>query len=263
MGRLAAASPSRANVLIDRHKRNIMEPNGLAASASDIYRYALMGLLDFLHLSYRGDRVFGGIVRVEGERNMSSALACGRGVLAFSAHYGAWELIPRAVALLGHRVGVVGRKLSHPALTGALDRLRGRPGVRTVDRGDGAAPVVRMLRENTAVGVLIDQDTKGVEGRFVDFLGRAAFTPIGPAMIAVRLGVPVVTLHIRLLEDSTYLLRIDERMDTEGLEGERGAVVLLERLNRRIGEWIREDPRQWIWFHERWCRRPDGDAGLR
>jgi len=35
-----------------------------------------------------------------------------------------------------------------------------------------------------------------------------------------------------------------------------------QRLTSAIEGWIREDPRQWIWFHERWARRPDGSPRL-
>ena len=190
---------------------------------------------------------------------MASALSAGRGVIAVTAHYSAWELIPRAVKLLGHETGIVGRRLANPAVSGMLDSLRRRPGVEIIDRGSGARGLLRALRNNRAVGILIDQDTTAVEGGFVDFFGIPALTPLGPARLAIRFGIPVVTLHIHREDDGSYLLLIDEPLDLAGYrETAEDVLELTQQLTSRIEGWIREDPRQWIWFHERWARRPDG-----
>jgi KDO2-lipid IV(A) lauroyltransferase len=257
--RAASLAPGRAGDLIRLHRRLVMEPAGLSASATGIYRHVLGGALDFAHLSSKDDETFRRAVTVLGSGNMEKALSRGHGVIAVTAHYSAWELIPRAVSLLGHTTGVVGRRLSNPAVSAMLDRMRTAPGVELIDRGSGARGILRALRRNTAVGILIDQDTTAVEGGFVDFFGIPALTPLGPAKLAVRFGIPLVTLHIRREDDGGYLLRIDEPLDLTGLgDGPDDVLEVTQRLTSAIEGWIREDPRQWIWFHERWARRPDG-----
>jgi KDO2-lipid IV(A) lauroyltransferase len=262
-GHTAALIPGRSRDLIRLHQRLIMEPAGISEPVSTIYRHVVGGLLDFMHLSSKDDDVFGEAVAISGATNLEKALSSGRGAIAVTAHYSAWELIPRAVHLLGYRTGVVGRKLSNPAVSDILDRMRTRPGVELIDRGSGARGVVRALRRNTAVGILIDQDTTAVEGGFVDFFGIPALTPLGPARLALRFGVPIVTLHIHREEDGNYLLRIDEPLDLTGYsETPEDILAITQRLTSSIEGWIREDPTQWIWFHERWARRPDGSSRL-
>ncbi|MFO7949516.1 MAG: lysophospholipid acyltransferase family protein [Candidatus Fermentibacteraceae bacterium] len=261
LGWAAAGLPIRSNRIIARHRRTVMAPQGITARSSDIYRYVLAGILDFIHLSYRSDDAFGKVVRMEGAEHLDRALEAGKGAIVITAHYGGWELMPRAVVLQGHRTAVVGRRLWQPGPADLLNRLRERPGVHTLRRKGGVMSIVRQLRKNTAIGILIDQDTSHVQGDFVEFLGRPAMTPVGPAGIALRMGVPVVPLHIRRRRDSTYLITVEEPVDTSGFAGEEGALELTQLLTRRIEAWVREDPRQWIWFHRRWRRSPKQDRG--
>ena len=223
----------------------------------EVYSFLLAGILDFFHLGRASDAAFASVVRVSGAGRMEQALSAGKGVLAVTAHYSAWELIPRAVVLLGHRVGVVSRKLSESRTSVYLDSLRTEPGVTVADRGSGARKILRMLEENTALGVLIDQDTMGVESDFVDFFGRPARTPVGMARLALRRGIPTVPLHIRREADGTYALVIEEPLYPEAYAGlPDGHLALTQDLTSMIERWVREDPRQWIWFHRRWARRP-------
>jgi len=263
VGWIAGPFLSRRGSVMDINVRNVAEPLGLKVSPFRVIRNMTAAFLDFLYLSRRSDSVFSSLVEVRGAEHMLKAMEQGRGVIAVTGHYSAWELIPRAVLLLGVRTGVVGRKLWNPRVSAVLDELRSKPGIELVDRGAPASRLIRLFRDNTAVGILIDQDTLTVESRFIPFLGLEARTPVGPAGIALRFGVPVLTLHIARKGKRGYLLTIDPVLGTAGMQGEQGTAELTEKLNGRIGEWIVEDPDQWIWFHKRWNRRPPGASGLR
>lgn len=89
-------------------------------------------------------------------------------------------------------------------------------GIVALDRAASARPILELLRANAAVGILIDQDTTAVESDFVDFFGIPALTPVGPARLAVRFGIPVVPLHISRRKDGSHLLVIEEALDPGG-----------------------------------------------
>ncbi len=240
-----------------------MRSLGLECSSFEIYRSLVAGYLDFLHLSHLDDVEFQEVITVEGAEHLADALDAGNGCILITAHYSAWELSPRAVVNLGHRIGIIHKELDDSEVSAFLNDLRRKPGVDSVDRSRGPGALLRLLRQNAAVGILIDQDTMGADGEFVDFLGIPARTPTGPAKIALRFGIPVSTLHIRRNKDRDYILVIDKPVDTSTFSGDDGHIQLTEVLNRRIGEWIHEDPAQWVWIHKRWHHRPDGSTGLR
>ncbi len=222
------------------------------ASAAEIYTSVLTGYFDFFYLSYRSDKTFRKIIKVKGSGNMEKALSSGKGVIAVTAHFGPWELLPRAMKLLGFDIGVVGRSLSPRGAADILDKLRRKPGVKTIDRNSGAAPIVRLLRKNNTLGMLIDQDTRGIQSEFAGFLGRPARTPVAPAVLSRKLKVPVITMHITRQKDSSYLLVIDEPVFFTKEDSISDILIL---LNGRISQWIHDAPEQWVWFHNRWRQK--------
>jgi KDO2-lipid IV(A) lauroyltransferase len=249
LGLILAKLPLPSNRILEKHRQTVMKKNGISAGTADVYTSILTSFFDFFYLSYRSDSAFRKVVVVRGAENMAEALSHGKGVIAVTAHFSAWELAPRAIRLLGHDVAVVGRSLSQKDASEVLDRLRQKPGVITVDRDAGASPVLRLLRSNHTLGILIDQNTKGVQSEIVDFLGSPAPTPASPAILAGKLGIPVVTLHLTRRENSTYTLDIDRPVFFD-----RSVPVteILGILNERISSWILNAPEQWVWFHDRW-----------
>lgn len=249
MGKVLSILPLPSGRVIKKNQLTVMAEKGIYCTSSEIYTSVLTSFFDFFHYSYRSNETFLNAVEVKGEENIQEALSHGKGVIAVTAHFSAWELIPRVIKLLGHKVGVVGRSLSLKGASKVLDELRQKPGIRTVDRDAGASPLLRLLRGNHAVGILIDQNTRGVQSELIDFLGHPAPTPTAPAALAKRLGTPIVTLHIVRKKDSTYLVEIDKPLYfTE----EDSTSKILELLNERISRWIMKNPEQWVWFHKRW-----------
>lgn len=249
VGWILSILPLPSNRIIKKHQQRIMADQNIHATVAGIYTSVLAGFFDFFYLSYRSDSAFKRIVKVNGADNMEEALSFGKGVIAVTAHFGPWELLPRAMKLLGFEIGVVGRSLSLKGASDVLEKLRRKPGIHTIDRDAGAAPVLRLLRKNNSLGILIDQNTKGVQSESVDFLGHPARTPVAPAVLAKRLEVPVVTMHITRQKDSTYLLEIDEPVFFTKNDSISDALTL---LNGRISQWIMNAPEQWVWFHDRW-----------
>jgi len=128
-------------------------------------------------------------LRVLGWEEILRAQASGRPLVLVTGHCGNWEILAAALNCRGLRMAVVARSLDEPRLQGMLAGLRDRFGTATIERGsDGAArQILGLLRRGGALGMLIDQDTK-VDGVWVPFFGRPAFTPVGAAKLALRQG---------------------------------------------------------------------------
>src|SRR6266568_1018318 len=129
----------------------------------------------------------------DGERLLKDAVARGRGVVFVTGHVGNWELLARRIARAGVPNAVIARKSHDERVNALIERFRAEGGVTTLWREDAstARALIRTFREGKALGLLIDQDTR-VQGVFVPFFGRLAFTPRAAGDLALRFGAPVV-----------------------------------------------------------------------
>ena len=143
---------------------------------------------------------------------MDAALARGKGVVFVTGHVGNWELLARYVALENYPAYVIGKELSDERTTGLVERFRASGKLRVIWRGrSGAAKeMLRALKSNSILGILIDQDTK-VQSVWVPFFGRLAKTRIAPEELA-RLQLYIVRSHAagvgEPLADSTVRLTL-------------------------------------------------------
>ena len=179
----------------------------------------------------------------------------GKGVILVTAHTGNWELAG-IWAASRYPFNVVARRSYYEPFDRVLHRQRFRLGMQTIYRGDSPRNLLRCLRRNEVLAILADQDLKDVEGVFVDFFGRPAYTPTGPVSLAIRTGAPILM---------AFVLRKGKRIgiDTQELElartGDRkeDLRVNTQRWSRALEEFIRKHPDQWPWFHRRWKTTPE------
>jgi Kdo2-lipid IVA lauroyltransferase/acyltransferase len=186
---------------------------------------------------------------------LDEALAEGRGVLLATGHYGNWELAAAAVAARGIPIVAVVKSMSNPLVNARIAAARAALGVETVEIGDAGRQVPRALLRGKGVGIVADQDARGI-GIFVPFFGIPASTHRGPAHFALRVGAPLFAAVARRMPDGSYLLDGD-RIDTRP-SGDFDADVrrITAALAAHLEGEIRKDPAQYFWFHKRWKTRP-------
>lgn len=233
------------------------------ALASAVFKTVGKNFYEFLTLEGSSkDRLDGLVVRVEGQERMDEAIAMDRGVIVITGHIGCWELLAGYYASRGHAVSVVGRELWEKRLNEKLLRIRRSLGYRTIDRDSGGKEMVRALRDKHLLAVLIDQHTR-VSGIYVPFFDRPAYTPVGVAKLALATGAPILPMAIYIDHRDRHVIRILQRVEVPdtSLEKEQRVEELTRRCSAAVEELVRYDPKQWVWFHDRW--RPGAGSVLR
>jgi Kdo2-lipid IVA lauroyltransferase/acyltransferase len=197
-------------------------------------------------------------IRYEGFEHFEAALARGRGVLFATAHMGNWEFSAFAHALMTAPMHVVVRPLDNPLLDNWVTRQRTRAGNRVIGKKDFSRSILKALRANEAVGILIDHNTGLDEGIFVDFFGVPACSSPLFAKLAARTGAAVLPGFAVWREDEQrYVLRFYPLVEITGDEVED-----TRRCQRAVEQAVREYPDQWLWIHRRWKTRPPGEPPL-
>jgi KDO2-lipid IV(A) lauroyltransferase len=197
-------------------------------------------------------------IRYEGHQYFEEALRQGHGVLFATAHLGNWELSAYAHALMSQPMHVVVRPLDNPAIDRLVERYRALSGNRLIQKKDFVRPILKALKENQAVGILIDQNATPDTGVFVDFFGVPACAGTGFAKLAAYSGAAVIPGFALWSEsEGRYVLRFGPPVPITG-----DAEADTRSLQQRLEETIRAYPDQWLWIHRRWKTRPPGEAGL-
>ncbi|MCJ7459288.1 MAG: lysophospholipid acyltransferase family protein [candidate division Zixibacteria bacterium] len=198
------------------------------------------------------------ITKVEGIEHLEKAYSQGRGVMGVTGHIGNFELLAAYVSLQGYKLSAIGRELYDPRLNELLIKNRQMMGVQNIYSTASVKEVIKVLNSGRMIGVLIDQDTSRVKGIYVDFFGRKARTPVGPAILALKLGVPIVPMAIIQTKKGNYKIMIHKEIKPlVGKTKEENIYYLTQKCTEFLEQVIREYPDQWVWMHKRWLRTPD------
>ncbi|HEX9263953.1 MAG TPA: lysophospholipid acyltransferase family protein [Candidatus Binatia bacterium] len=187
----------------------------------------------------------------ESRRVLDEALAEGKGAVVISGHVGNWEMLGQAIAAAGYPIATIATPFYDPRVTAWLQQWRTRRGLEIVWRGRNTGKsILRVLRSNSLMAFLIDQDTK-TAGDYVPFFGRPAFTPTIPAALALRTGAPVIFCwhHRRAKRHEITIERL--RFTPDG-DTDRDVLRLTAVLTAHLEAIIRIAPEQWVWNHRRW-----------
>ena len=140
----------------------------------------------------------------EGLDLLKKCLEKKKGVLFLTAHYGNWEIMGLNHGLIGIcPLSSIVRNLDNPYLDKIVTEIRTATGNKIFYRDDSLIKIVRELKNNNSVAVMMDQNTaKG--GLFVEFFGLKASTPRALAQLSYRMGTPVNPLFSYPTETGTY-----------------------------------------------------------
>jgi KDO2-lipid IV(A) lauroyltransferase len=234
--------------------KDIRELTGIAKG---VFRHVGIVAAEFFELPTITKENLHEWVEFEGLENLQNALAQGKGVLSVVAHFGNWELMTVAVPLAAQPMGIIYRPLDSPVLDDMLAWMRTLHGNTLIPKEGSTKKIVRLLRENQAIGILSDQNVAAREGVFVEFFGRPACTAVGTAVLAMRTGAPVLPAFMPRIANGKYRFVIKPPVDIS-VTGDDDADILVntQRFTRVVEEMVRQYPDQWFWIHQRWKTQP-------
>jgi KDO2-lipid IV(A) lauroyltransferase len=185
----------------------------------------------------------------------------GRGGVLATPHLGNWDAGGRWVAERWPLTVVV--EVLRPRMLFdrfvAHRRSLGMTIVPLVRGGDATAKCLEKIREGGYVALVSDRDLSGT-GVEVRMFGRTTKMPPGPAVLALRAGVPLIPACIYMTPKGWHAVVMDP-IDG-GLTGESPPNVseLTQRLAGAYEQLIAREPSQWHAFSRMWLAA-DASAG--
>ena len=187
-------------------------------------------------------------------------LSEGKGLILLTAHLGNWELLGPLLTLRGYRGGLIGRRIYYERFNQFLVQLRAQVLIETFYQDASPKEFLKLLSRNEILAILADQDVDRLDGIFVPFFGRPAYTLTAPVKLALASKAPLVPTFL-VRSGSRYRLLVEEPIRVEG-QGTREEIVreYTARWSQQIEEKIRAYPDQWVWMHRRWKTTPRSEA---
>jgi Kdo2-lipid IVA lauroyltransferase/acyltransferase len=189
----------------------------------------------------------------EGVENFEQATKKGKGIIFLSSHIGNWEIMAYTHSFLYDPANVLARKFRNAGLDVFINRIRSGSGNTVVDKKSALYKIIKLLKENGCIGILIDQSVHPNEAVYVDFFGLFTSTTPLITQIALKIGCSIIPVFDFPIDDGKHRVVYYPEVKIETPPDNMDIVIYnTERLNKIIESCIREFPEIWLWSHKRW-----------
>ena len=187
-------------------------------------------------------------VTVEGLEMLEPGLIARGHFIVALGHFGNWELLAQLFPLIfACKGGATYQALGNPYIDADFQRARARMGIELFDKKEGFSKVIQFLRADGVVGSMVDQHA-GDSGLWCPFFGRLASTSPLLANIALRTKSPIVSVAVFTEKGCRWRWVIRGQINPDS--GDVATITM--RLNEVIEEYVRQQPFDWFWVHNRW-----------
>lgn len=242
------------------------------ATHQEIQRVARQSLVNYCHyltdfMRFHRLTPQAMVANVMGDESFDAldrALERGQGAIIVLMHFGNWDLGAGATAARGYPVTVVAETFRDSRLDEMVVRSRTRLGIKVIKMEKTGPSIVRSLRRNSLLALLIDRPTPG-DGVKVKFFGEDVEVPAGPARLALRTGASVVTAAFARPRGGRMpvvtLTDFDITIERSG-DDDEDIRALTQAIMASHEKFVRAYPEQWYMFREMWPRKAAPLAAL-
>jgi len=176
-------------------------------------------------------------------------------MIGVTAHFGNWELLSKALSVHGFPHVAAATPLANPTVDAIMGVGRSIPGVEIVTRQGAIRGLLRALRQNKHVALLLDQNTKPDEGGlFVRFFGLSIPMSTAAAVLSERTGAPVIPIFCRVNANGSYTVYSLPPLKRAELAQAGPNIIhtITQTIATLFEQEISAHPEQWLWMYKRW-----------
>jgi KDO2-lipid IV(A) lauroyltransferase len=211
-------------------------------------------LAEIIKIYYGFDKKIFKYIEIQGIENFHYARSKGKGILFLTGHCGNWELLSLTASVKLLPITIIARPINNPYVNKYIERMRQRYGNKVIYKKDAIRPIIKTLKNNGIVGILMDQAVLSDEGYVTDFLGRGAWTTKTPAIIARKTGAATLPVFIHRTKRGHRIKIYPEIMLSPTQDLKSAIIEDTKQFSSFIEKYIREYPDEWLWIHRRWKR---------
>jgi KDO2-lipid IV(A) lauroyltransferase len=185
---------------------------------------------------------------------LRNPMVAGRGVVIALPHSGNWDHAGAYFCQEGFPLVTIAEVLKPEKLFEKFLAHRNRMGFEVLPLNSRAFPtVMRRAKEKRLIALVSDRDlsSSGIE---VSFFSRRTRMPAGPALLALKTGIPLVSAHVSYTAQGIHIDFKEIAVASEGTEDERLALTV-QAMATSFESGIYQHPEDWhmlqrIWIEE-------------
>jgi len=252
---------SRGGSSIERLRFNLsrVKPNLSPGELDELVRKSLHSYLRYWCDTFRiqdwsHERIQKSVTLSNGDL-LLDPMKDGRGVVIILPHSGNWDHAGAYFCSLGIQLVTVAERLKPEALFLKFLEYRQSMGFEVLGLDTRSfATLLNRAREKRLIALVADRDMSR-SGIDVDFFGFPARMPPGPALLAIRTGIPLVAAHVSYTDTGIHVDFNTVEVPSDGDESERISAVV-QRSADLFARGIAEHPEDWHMLQRIWI---DGD----
>ena len=176
-----------------------------------------------------------------------------RAVIYIASHYSAWELGAVSVGAFLEPIASVYKKMKNQEYEQWPLDARSHFGNTNLEKTNVLKPLIKLIKQKKASGILIDTNINPREGIMIKFMGKPLRQTATPAYLARKFGAAIVPISIRTDDEEHYELIVHEEIPVEKTEDEKADILKATQLQADwLTKLITNEPKFWFWLHKRW-----------
>lgn len=192
-----------------------------------------------------------------GIENWHAAQKKNKGAIFIASHLGNWEIMVASGALNGIPITMVTKHLKPEWLHKQIESTRSSVGVKATYEPRTLPAIMRALRNNEAIGFVLDQYAGPPIGIPVKFFGVEVGTLAAVGTLLSRTNTAVLPVFSYRDENGILHVEIEPEIDVGNflLDIEQSNRADIQKttqfLATHVESWVRKFPEQWLWTHRR------------
>ena len=186
---------------------------------------------------------------------LTEAMNRGKGAIILSAHVGNFAMLNMILAELGYPdCSMIMRGVKNKSIEAKLNIIRDRAHIKFFNESNTKKNTIVLAKYLKRKGILIMvTDQRHLKGRPLDFFGKTKKTPLGPAILSILTGAPIVPLFALRSKNGKSDIIVREPIYTDGMKMNDDSIRNISELtNNVLEEFIGENFQQWFCFHRWW-----------